>query len=221
MRTALFLLLFLPAIVLADIAVTLPSEETRDSSNGVSSFGRWKGDGGFQITWHITNEKEGYSYIYTIDGKGRDNASTFILQLNPDITPENVSTLITDSSVPIVAAAVTFKPGSAYAGLPGEIYGIQFATSSKDATTISFTSAYAPVWGSFYADAGSKSSSYAYNEAFGSSPKAGSKDFSNWVPTVGGAPGVIAPEPSTMLLLGSALVAVGYWQHKKRKAQKV
>lgn len=228
MKKMFFLsLLLFPSIILADIAVTLPASSYASSSTGdVFSFGRWvNSSSGFKISWNITQSGANYNYIYSISGKTGGSLSrgldTFILQLNPSITPTNISTVITNVSANVVSSLgpQTFTPGdsnsSNYPYLPGSIYGILVDFGSVNTTTFSFTSSYAPVWGSFYADNGEINSNrgYAYNASFGITPTVLS-DLTNYIPTVGG-PSVLAPEPSTMLIMGTGLALIIYLKRRK------
>ena len=223
MKDVLFVLLFLPFMIFGDIAVSLPANSVSNGA-GVSSFGTWTSKGGFQLGWSITESGSSYNYIYSISNASEGGLSkginSFILELNPSVTASNLSTVITKSNTAIADGPKTFT-SSDISFLPGNIYGVQFDLNGSSTATISFTSTNAPVWGSFFADngfTGGSSKGYAYNAAFGSDPNASTKDFSNWVPTVGGA-SVLAPEPSTMLILGSTLVAAAYI-HKRRRSQK-
>lgn len=230
MKNLIYFLFLLPALLVGDIAVTVPASSFSSTSDGgVSSFGRWGSSrGGFQLSWNITQDSGGsYSYIYTISkdvGSGGLNKGigSFILELNPSITAGNLSSVITNISTPTVNSPSTFTPGSSGASfLPSSIYGIQFDPGNTGVATISFTSTNAPVWGSFYAQnrTGSATQGYAYNTAFSSNPTASTVDFSNWVPTVGGS-SVLAPEPGTMLLLGSTLVFLEILRRRRKASSK-
>lgn len=228
MKKVMFLLLlYLP--LFGDIAVSLPAKGSETSSLGdVTSLGKWSSsNGGFQIGWNITQSGSTYNYIYSVsqvNGGSLDRGvSTFILELNPSITASNLATVITSSSLPssaLISGPRTFSPGdsgsSSYPFLPGSVYGVEFSGGGDGTFNFSFTSTNAPVWGSFYADNGQtgKNSGYAYNSSFSSNPDSSTKDFSNWIPTVGG-PSVIAPEPSTMLFLGTTLAFALYIKRKK------
>lgn len=226
MKTTLGILFLLPLSTLfGEIAVTLPAKDAASTNSGdVYSSGSWGSSlsGGFQISWNITQTGSTYSYIYTLSNASGGGLSkgvdSFILELNPNITSSNLSKVITDSNTSISGSPKIYTSKDGY--LPGSVYGIEFNVNSSSTATISFTSTNAPVWGSFYADNGSKglfSRGYAYNTAFGSDPTASTKDFGNWIPSVGGSTAVLAPEPSTMLILGTTLVAAVYF-HKRRKS---
>ena len=186
---------------------------------GVNGQANWSGtlNGGFQLGWNITQSGPNYNYIYTISnasgGSLSRGATTFVLQLDPSITPSNLSTVITGANQTIVnGPRIITSADATY--LPASIYGIEFNMSRSGTTTISFTSTNAPVWGSFYADNGFTNSNRgdAYNVAFGGTPTLAT--LGNYVPTVG-AMSVIAPEPSTMLILGTMLSGVLYFQRRR------
>jgi hypothetical protein len=103
-------------------------------------------------------------------------------------------------------------------GMPGSLYGLKIDISDDE---YFFTSTKAPVWGDFYIKDGTLDQNpiYAYNTTFGTPdpddpPMNGSLNYKILRPDSTSIP---VPEPSTLLLFGSALALAGGVRKFRRK----
>jgi len=192
--------------------------------------GVWTEEGNeFTIAWDIDNLGYTFHYQYAIGAGGTsvswDNGvvmtdleplegdlSHLILEVSDVFELSDLSGL---TGAYIDELKLFQPPLSGEPGLPGDIFGIKFEGFEDDQVAfIGFYSPRVPEWGDFYAkDGGGTGASavYAYNNGFGSDP---TDPFLNWIvrPDT-----VVIPEPSTMVILGSSLVAVAIRRRKKKQ----
>lgn len=176
----------------------------------------WKN---FIVEWKITNTGEifpgtnyyklHYEYTFTVENK---NYSHIILQMTPLGPNEQLSSSVINisGSYKLPTIYSPSDPGQSNPGLPGDIYGIKWESSSV-LETISFDTWRLPVWGNFYAKDGNvvvnntKYEVYAYNTGFLNDPSAVTdNNYTNWIPVMDQRGGVV-PLPGAALLLGAGL----------------
>ena len=199
---------------------------TRTSGAGGGIFGteQWA-NGGFVFSWEITPNipTSDFTYQYWITGpNGGDlpkEVSHWILQL----TEVDVWSGVFDT----VGGPTEVKTNTEQQGnpsLPSDIFGVKFDFGG-DTVHLEFTTPQAPVWGDFYAiDGGGKNGGgpvYAYNDNFGTMPVDGvTNDFTGWIARPDGdlplTPSPV-PEPATLVLVGTGLLAGGLRFRKRLK----
>ncbi len=189
-----------------------PSDYTgsRSSTNGMTGTTPWSSNPGIKVTWNITTSGPTFHYLYNLTVPSKD-FSHAIFELSDNITPENIDSLIFNMKVNGVSRSVPdptlFVPGgmgNSNPGLPADIYGIKIELTGT-AVSIAFDSLRAPMWGDFYAKDGKSGNHfvYAYNTGFGTDPGLGTTNFTPWIAVPDTK--VRVPEPTTYLLLLTAL----------------
>ena len=146
-------------------------------------------------------------------------------KVNKDDTYKDLSESL--SSKILFEGPAPFEPSDSSGSnpnMPDDIYAIKWDMDGKDGIFgnksrdivefyISFTSENYPVWGDFYANDGIVAAE-AWNLGFGTDPT--TTDFTNWIARPNGSP-THAPEPATMLLLGSGLIGIAVSGKKRLK----
>jgi hypothetical protein len=173
------------------------------------------GEGGYRVTWEITQNGSVWHYEYTFskaDGSALvKETSHFIIALSENIVEGvDVYNFTGDVDPEALPEFGTFEAGNENPGFPaGEsISGIKINLAGAH-TVVGFDSTRAPMWGDFYAKDGKTGDlwNYAYNTDLGVTA-ANATQY--WNPAVDGdgtalykvlVPDTI-PEPATLALLG-------------------
>lgn len=187
--------------------------------DGIDGIGSWEA-GLTTIDWVANHTDDCESdfcrsyYTYTFE---HPEANTFevIIEVHPNMITDQQEVEIVDVSSTLSNWELGFfTPSASAPGMPDTIPGVRFWGDSGSTTeTISFTSAYAPMWGDFYAT-DTNAAAAAWNTGF-TNPDTdpisqevsdGSVDFHILVPGAGGVP--IIPVPPALWLFGSGLIGL-------------
>lgn len=172
---------------------------------------------GMTINWEISQNAD-YSWDYRYwfrnfaGGVPSKAISHMVLAISPDATLRDFWEANGPLEIQTWSGADPSNPG-----MPGELYGLKIDISDDE---YSFTSSKAPVWGDFYIKDGTLDMNpvYAYNTTFGQDdpldpPSNGSLNYKILRPDSI----TMIPEPSTLLLFGSALALAGGVRRFRRK----
>jgi hypothetical protein len=216
-KLVLFAIVFFIAGISTQPAMALMTYTgSLSTPTGITATAPWSD--GLNLTW-IVNENANGSWTYTYqftDGFGNAPAkqiSHMVIAISPDATRND----FWDASGPIEIQTWSGDDPS-NPGMPGEIFGVKIDIAGDE---YHITSSKAPVWGDFYIKDGTLDNNpvYAYNSTFGTPdpddpPADGSINYKILRPD---SITTMIPEPSTLLLFGSALAFAGGIRRFRRK----
>lgn len=160
------------------------------------------------VTWTLSQSGNTYTYIYNLSMTNVLAAiNTVALSMGSAVTASELSSSVTFSG----PETITTATDASLQHLPASIFGILFLVGNQP-LTITITTNQAPIWGNIFFGGhirqtcgvnGCPPPAYAdaWNSGFTTQPPI--LGGSDWLPVPGS---LTAPEPSTYLLLGSALV---------------
>lgn len=178
---------------------------TRTESSQLVTGGNYALDSDtFQIDWNITFGSGFFTYQYTFSGFDKPGISHIILMLSENCQEATKQTECVQSvGTGFNTEFGTFGPAPSNPGFPSSqsIVGIKFNVTGdgKSGTILQFNSLRAPMWGNIYLKGGKDS--FVYNLGLANP---GSNNTSDFIPVPDTTSAVI-PEPSSVLLLGTAL----------------
>jgi hypothetical protein len=212
--------------VRADISYTGSLSST---TGGVHIEGDW---GPVSIGWTVTQNPDdswhyNYSLVNGVSGGGR-NFTHMLLETSSTFTAADLWNAQGNFSGTLIDTYTSTNHGQSNSGLPGTLYGIQFANMTGRSVVVQFDSDRAPTWGDFYT--GDGQGYYAWNSGFANpdvdplAPPANGayylpgNGYSLLVPdTTGPHDETDVPEPGSIVLGLCALgAAVGAVRRRKR-----
>jgi hypothetical protein len=184
---------------------------------GIFATEPWMSDG-MIINWEINqNADMSWDYRYWFRNYAGGIPTKAISHMVIAISPDATSRDFWDANGPLEIRTWS-GDDSGNPGMPGSLYGMKIDISDDE---YYFTSTKAPVWGDFYIKDGNfdQNPVYAYNTSFGDPdpldpPANGSIENKILRPDSVSIP---IPEPSTLLLFGSALAFAGGFRRFRRK----
>ena len=182
------------------------------SSGGVIGTNAWA-EGGFSISWNITDNANGtWTYAYTVDTStdGQIKSISHLLLEVTDATPFNIIQYSSDEGNDLEGPKdwTTTGPGSAgNPGLPNDLFGVKFDDGADDSGIITYTlvTDRAPVWGVFYAKGGQE---IAYSNALNFADYKTITTLTEYDYIVRPDGLTVIPIPPAMWLLGSGLIGL-------------
>lgn len=191
---------------------------SRSTPTEIIAGGNW---GTGSLSWAIVMGGVGdWTYTYTFSADWDAPAiSHFILDLSDNCT-SSVSGCVSNIDTDFTVGGVEYGTFGVHPSNPSfpagaSITGIKFDDlNGDDIFVFTFDSTRAPVWGDFYIKGGNDS--YAYNA--GLTKHATSEDIAEFIArpdTTDGGEVPDVPEPSTVLLMGGALLGLGLIRKKR------
>jgi hypothetical protein len=183
--------------------------------------GNWIVNGPTTLEWTVTQNADNswhyaYSFMHPVG-----ETSHLIIETSPSFTEAD---LLNPSGHFGAIDLGWHAVASGNPGMPEAIYGLKFDEASGLTTNVAFDSFRMPVWGDFYAKngrAGGQGQNAAWNAGFTiedldpmAPPQDGSLQFHLLVPDSDSDFTPEVPEPSTWLLLGTAL-AGGFFVRRR------
>jgi hypothetical protein len=218
----LFAALFLVVVASQSSMALVTYSGSLSTPSGIYATGPWMTDG-MIINWEVSQNVDmswhyRYSFRNYAGGVPTKGISHMIVAISPNATLENFWGANGAMAINTYSSANPSNPG-----MPSPLYALKLDFGDDE---YYFNSSRAPVWGDFYIKDGNYKDEnnnqhpvYAYNSTFGSTdptdgPSNGSVNYKILRPD---SFDTQIPEPSTLLLFGTALAAAGGVTRLRRK----
>ncbi len=213
LASMLFLLVFTSQSAMA----LLSFSGSLSTPSGITASEPWMTEG-MIVNWTVSqNADMTWDYRYTFRDYAGNAPRKEISHMIIAISPNAIDTDFWDANGPMEIQTWT-SDDAGNPGLPSSLYGLKIDIAADE---YFFTSTKAPVWGDFYIKDGNfdQDPIFAHNSTFGSAdpldpPSNGSVNYKILRPDSTSVP---IPEPSTLLLFGSALAFAGGFKRFLRK----
>lgn len=241
MKTLLSAMALVVVTAASGWAVTYTGSLSSSAGGGLLATQDWAGGTSTLpnaiLTWSVTDSDSlhaglwVYSYVFDVTRKG---ISHVITEVSENFTAENIKAGTTANGQ--LDTYNNGDPGKSNPGIPGDLFGIKWDTSSASPLLYSWVivSDREPMWGDFYSKDGKTGGNdvYAFNTGFGNEASALIGDGNAFEVTSGrawalvpdtdgggggGGGGNVVPEPGTFILLGAGLLGFGLYGRRKAK----
>ncbi len=189
------------------------------NGNGILGSGTWL-RGPLDLSWDVAQNDDGsWHYAYEFRHLFRD-MTHFVLETSNDFSSFDLIRLNGQFGGYDIGLHSVYPDNP---NMPDEMYGIRFDDTWGETTHIAFDTYRAPVWGDFYARGAGLGLTTAWNAGFAggdsdpfAQPQDGSLAFHILVPNGRTTQTDPIPEPSTMILFGTGLLASGLVFRRRR-----
>lgn len=185
---------------------------SRSTGNGVTATAPWDQNGGFQVSWNITDNQDGtWTYVYDINTTQNVNQvkdiSHFLLEVTEDNQPFDI---LGGTSTP-TEGPQTWAEQQGNPGLPNNLYGVKFDFGATNGlVTYTIVTNRDPVWGVFYGKDGKLQGNdvIAYSDAlsFADYKTNETLTIQDFIVRPDGV--AVVPVPAAVWLMGSALIGL-------------
>lgn len=209
---------------------------TRTVGGGLAGQGAWA-DGAapeISLTWLVVDNSNGtFTYRYTLSYDPADldaaEPSHLLVDLSDNCVGSGAFTdagcvtaaMVDETSLPsekvVPGTFDSTGQGNSNPGLPAAITGVKLDAGGW---VYEFTSNRVPVWGDLYSkdgNAGGGDTNAVWNTGIANHASESESDFVPRPDSVAGLPPTEVPEPGTLALVGSGLVAAGLALRRRRK----
>ncbi|MDO8486141.1 MAG: PEP-CTERM sorting domain-containing protein [Candidatus Staskawiczbacteria bacterium] len=183
--------------------------------SGLTGTGGGWGDSPVTLSWTVSQNESDWHYHYNLVVPSHD-ISHIIVEASPNFTIDDVLDAVGAFETLSVG---DFSDANGNPSMPGSVHGIKFDETSTTNLTIDFDSRRVPVWGDFYAKDGVSPNTQTFNVIWNTGFTAadpvvpahnGSEAFHLLVPDT------IIPEPSTIMMLLTGLIAGGLYLLRRK-----